>query len=101
MSNSSAIEILLSDHSGVYIPRDFADGFNMRKWHVTGENARILRKGPKHEYYWETWVEVTGSAYCKIGKHTWRLWQDGDLFAYCEELMTDEEYENFFGYPRD
>jgi len=33
--------------------------------------------------------------------HVWRLWQDGDLWAYCEELMTDAEYSNFFGEERE
>jgi hypothetical protein len=30
----------------------------------------------------------------------WRLYQDGDLFCYCEKLMTDEEYYDFFGEHR-
>lgn len=32
--------------------------------------------------------------------HAWRLYQDGDLFATCDELMSDEEYEELFGESR-
>jgi hypothetical protein len=96
----SGIHILLSDHHGVYVPQVFANGFSMRRWHVSGKDARLLRKGPSDEWYWETWDDVTANAWMKDGKHIWRLYQDGDLFAYCEELMNDEEYEGFFGEPR-
>lgn len=30
----------------------------------------------------------------------WQLYQDCDLWAYCDELMTDDEYRDFFGEDR-
>ena len=29
--------------------------------------------------------------------NAWHLYQDGDLWAYCPELMSNEEYKDFFG----
>ena len=95
----SGIEILLSDSRGVYIPRDFAlycedmDG-------VSAEDMEILKAGPDAEWYWEAWDSVLSNAKREINGKVWRLYQDGDLFAYCEELMTDEEYYGFFGEHR-
>jgi hypothetical protein len=59
----SGIHILLSDHHGVYVPQVFANGFSMRRWHVSGKDARLLRKGPSDEWYWETWDDVTANAW--------------------------------------
>lgn len=36
-----------------------------------------------------------------VDGHEWFLYQDGDLWAVCPELLTDEEYENFFGESRE
>jgi hypothetical protein len=96
---SNGIELLISDTHGIYIPQRWAmycqdmDG-------VRPENMEILKKGPDHPWYWEAWDEVLGLAHSIIDGKKWYLWQDGDLFAVCDELMTDEEYENFFGEER-
>jgi hypothetical protein len=99
VSMSLGLELLLSDSRGVYIPRDWAmycqdmDG-------VSAEDMEILKAGPDHEWYWEAWDSVLSNAHGVVNGKTWRLWQDGDLWAYCEDLMTDEEYKNFFGEER-
>jgi hypothetical protein len=96
----SGIEILLSDNRGVYIPRDFAD-FGGNWDSVTAEDIEILQAGPDTEGYWDAWDAVTRDAsYTDEKGNVWRLYQDGDLFAYCEELMDDEEYEDFYGEAR-
>ena len=95
----SGLELLISDNRGIYIPRDFAmyhedmDG-------VLAEDMEILKSGPDHEHYWEAWDSVLQNATATHNGKVWRLSQDGDLWAYCEELMTDEEYYNFFGEHR-
>ena len=96
----SGLNLLLSDARGVYIPRDFADF--AEHWNgVTPEDLEILRAGPDHQDYWDAWSMVTIDAhYVDSDGNVWRLWQDGDLWAYCEKLMTDEEYNDFFGGPR-
>ena len=86
----SGIEILMSDNRGVYIPRDFAEGFD--GWSgINIEDLEILKKGPDVDWYWEAWDNVLNDAFHndKDG-FTWRLYQDGDLFAICDQLMTNE-----------
>lgn len=96
----SGIEILLGDNRGIYIPQNFADGFD--GWSgINIEDLEILEKGPEEECYWEAWDCVLRDAfYVDKEGHNWRLYQDGDLFAICDELMTNEEYKDFFGEER-
>lgn len=97
---SNGIELLLTDARGIYIPRDFAMYFEDMD-HVSDEDMEILKAGPDHEQYWDAWDAVLQNASNVVNGKVWRLYQDGDLFAYCEELMTDEEYQNFFGFERE
>ena len=99
----SGMELILSDRRGVYIPRDFAEivragtcwsGYN-------DKDIEILLQGPDHEWYWEAWDSVLMSTrFTDSRDRTWHLSQDGDLWVFCEELMDDEEYYNFFGEHR-
>ena len=94
----SGIEILLNDHRGIYIPRDFVNYFD--EWNISKENIECLKKGPNpdNDHYWDTWSDVLNEAYFidKNGNR-WQLYQDGDLFTYCESLMTDDEKKDLFG----
>lgn len=92
-----SIILMMSDSYGVYIPQNFIRDIDRDAWHVSPENAAILDTGPDVEYYWETWDDVLGSAYYVDGNNKYTLHQDGDLWALCPELMSNEEYENFFG----
>ena len=90
-------ELLLDDHHGIYIPQFFAEeffGFDG----IDQEDIEICRAGPDHEHYWEAWDAILSNAY-SIDKHghEWRLYQDGDLWIYCDELMTKEDNKNLFG----
>lgn len=52
--------------------------------------------GPDSETYWESWDSVLANAtYTDDEGNTWRLHQDGDLWCYCVDLMTNDEKENF------
>lgn len=100
----SGIKILLNDSRGVFIPRDFNDCFCMKSWGLKDDDSDLvtLREGPDNEWYWEAWDSVLNKAkYVDGNGYVWFLHQEGDLFAYCKELMTDEEYEDFFGDSRD
>ena len=101
MKKPDCLVLLLSDARGVYIPRDFVQGFNSKAWGVSNKDATILDQGPEHGWYWETWESVLNKAQCEHEGYTYRLHQDGDLWAYCDELMSDEEYENFWGESRE
>lgn len=97
----SGLKLLVSDRNGVYVPQMFANDHDLDLWNgIDSDDRETLLAGPDHELYWEAWDSVLSSAtFTHMGK-TWRLYQDGDLWAYCEELMTDEEYEDFFGERR-
>jgi len=96
----SGMNLLLSDSRGVYIPRDFAD-FGTHWDSVKAEDLEILAAGPDHEHYWDAWDDVLRSAtYTDGNDNVWHLSQDGDLWAVCPDLMTDEEYYGYFGEHR-
>jgi len=94
----TGIHLLLDDSRGVLIPEIFGKAFDENQWSVNPEDLKIIISGPDHEWYWEAWEAVLNTAsYTMPNGTVWRLHQDGDLFAICPELMTAEEYENFFG----
>jgi hypothetical protein len=95
----NAVCILMDGASGVYIPRDFAEGYTMSRWGLDPESweVKTCLEGPEAEGYWDAWVEILERAEFHDNGNVWRLHQDGDLWAICEELMTDYERENFFG----
>ena len=91
----SGIQLLLSDARGVYIPRDFCQNFDLCQWHTKKDYQDIL-SNPNNEFYWDYWDELLSNAYFvdELG-NKWELYQDGDLWAICHKLMTDEERVNF------
>lgn len=98
----SGMELLLDGNRGVYIPRYFADIVNSAVtdgWSgIDEEDLNIISSGPDHEHYWDAWDSVMSRAKFTDSKgNDWHLYQDGDLWLYCESLMTDNEYEDFFG----
>ena len=98
---SDGLKLLLTDARGVYIPINFAQCFDRKAWGLTKTDLIPLKKGPEHEWYWDAWDAVLNKAEFTCGEgHKWTLHQDGDLWAVCPELMTNEEYEEFFGEPK-
>ena len=99
----SGLSLLVNDSHGVYIPQAFVEDYDVTQWGFSEDNEDIktLQAGPEAEWYWEAWENVLSNAKFvdTNGKH-WHLSQDGDLWAYCEELMSDEEYEGFFDTPK-
>jgi len=99
-----AIKLLVSDARGIYIPQTFVEKFDVSEWGIPDEDGCLLtvRRGPEveNEGYWEAWDSILDRAEYDQHGFKFRLHQDGDLWAICEELMTDEEYENFFGEMR-
>ena len=95
----NAIQVLVEDRYGVYIPQAFAKNYDMSKWNnINQDDLNILLKGPwDNELYWEAWESILNNATYTNQDHTWYLYQDGDLFAVCDTMMTNEEYRNFYG----
>ena len=91
----NGLQLLLSDARGVYIPRDFCQNFDLCQWHVDNKYTHLL-SSPDNEWYWDYWDVVCSNAYFvdELG-NKWILLQDGDLWAVCYELLTDEERVSF------
>lgn len=84
-------KLLLDGARGIYIPKAFAENFDMAAWHVSEENAEILKAGPDHEDYWEIWDIVTSNAfYIDAAGVKWFLHGDNDLFAVTQEFFDME-----------
>jgi hypothetical protein len=93
------ITLILDDHRGIYIPRDFVEGFLFEGHDWTGidaEDIAILREGPDHDLYWDAWDVVTDNARITVDGKEFYLWQDGALFVIAVDLPEDEA-EEFFG----
>ena len=92
----SGIQLLLCASRGIYIPRDFVTSVDITQWE--GISYDVVRdcENAENEYYWDSWEMILNNArYTDKNGNVWQLMQDGDLWAYCFELMTDEEKENF------
>ncbi len=97
----SGIELLIDDRRCQYIPRDFVQGFNLEMFSGIRPEDVVTCGNPESDWYWEAWNNIVDNATYQEHGHTWHLYQDGALFAYCPELMTDSEHEEFFGEPRE
>ena len=90
------INLLLSDARGIYIPRDFVQGFDLTKWQGISESDAETCADPDNEWYWDSWECILNNAkYIHDDGRVFTLWQEGDLWAICYDSMTDEEKKNF------
>jgi hypothetical protein len=99
----SGIRILVNSGFGVYIPQAFADMPDSIEWGLTDKIRDVLLAGPDDDWeqYWDLWNDILGTAvYEDKDGNEWHVHQEGDVFAYCEDLMTDKEYKDFFGVTR-
>lgn len=96
---ATSYDLLISDRHGIYIPQLFAKNYDESKWrNIDPEDIKILQEGPENEWYWETWDSVMDSAeYVDEDNNVYKLHQDGDVWVYCHELMTEEDKSNLFG----
>jgi hypothetical protein len=100
-----AVNLILSDARGIYIPRDFlTDNDNQiawdhcAAWGLTKDNMHEWRAAvlPDSEIYWDAWQWVLEHAkFTDVDGSVFRLHQDGDLWGLCFERMTNEEKDNF------
>lgn len=95
---SKGIEILCDSHHGQYIPQIMINLLVDSGWQGIEKEDLNELQDPENEWYWEVWDLVEDNAYfVDENENRWQLHQEGDLFAYCEDLMTEEEKQNFFG----
>jgi hypothetical protein len=96
----NAVNLLITDAYGVYIPQRFVQEFLdpiRGSWQYVGDWPRgECAAGPYTDGYWEAWDEILNRAtYTDEDGHTYCLWQDGDLWLLDSSRMTDEEKRNF------
>lgn len=92
------IMLYLDDHRGIYIPRDFATV--TKRECVTGvdeSDLDILRAGPDHDLYWDSWDMV-----CRDARVTdprtgvvYTLYQDGALWLVPEGMEWCDKTESY------
>ena len=99
---TDSIQLLLDDNRGIYIPQNFVDEFKLELLSgINAEDVKTCQAGPEHEWYWDAWDNILNNASYQENGHTFTLHQDGALFGICDELMTDEEYRDYWGEERD
>lgn len=95
-SIKSGLACLLNDGHGIYIPAKFTEYHDPVAWGVAADDQKEL-SSPDNQYYWETWESVLNYAiYTDADGNKWHLYQEGDLYAVCYELLTDDE-KQFIG----
>lgn len=87
-----AVVILLGDFYGINLPMKFSTNLDLSLWHGLDNIDLDDLSSPDNQFYWETWQEVLDKAYfIDTQGNQFTLYQDGDLFVICDELMTKEE----------
>jgi hypothetical protein len=88
----SGIRILISSAFGIYIPGYFVRNYDMTQWSgIDQDDIDCVMEGVENPHYWDAWDNIVANAKYMENGNTWRLMQDGDLFAYCYDLMTEQE----------
>lgn len=81
-------ELFFDGNRGVYIPQHFAESIDPKDWTgIDPEDLDVLRKGPDHEFYWDSWTSVLDNAETKDGRV---LWQDGDLWLVARDKAIED-----------
>lgn len=96
---SKHLNLLCDSRNGVYIPQIMGSRLLEAGWTVPdADQVEVLNRGPDDEAYWEVWERVLdNAAFTDEAGNEWSLHHDGDLWAYCDALMTDEQRTEFFG----
>lgn len=98
----SGLSLMISDAHGVYIPQVFTQKYERDAWGTIDDwSWEACAAGPDADGYWDAWTAILDNAsHVDENGNLWFLHQDGDLWAYCDALLSEEEYENFFGEKR-
>lgn len=97
-----ALNLLVSDANGVYVPQVFAKAYDLSLWSgIDQEDIDIIDQGPDQEGYWDAWTNILSSATYQHGGDQYHLHQDGDLWAIDYVSISDAEYKEFFGEERE
>lgn len=86
-------QLLLDGNRGVYLPQQFATNYISDIPVQLREDFEILKYGPEHPDYWESWDDITLWLKPVINDKTYELYQDGDLWLIPEDEahLIDED----------
>lgn len=96
------VELLCDSHHGVHIPSIMIQRLVDAGWRNIPADAVEVLSSVDNEGYWDCWEEVLNNAEWHDAStgQVFKLHHDGDLFAYCPDSMTPQEYHHMFGeYP--
>lgn len=92
------MDLLIDSAHGVYIPQVFA---NIYGFLLDPKDVEILKQGPDHEWYWDTWSNVIDRDYAINGRGVTIVQsEDGDVWAmptalqYTMTIMPDTDTPN-------
>lgn len=78
-------QLLIDGAAGIYVPRNFYERFDFSEWNLNIADFSDL-SDPYKEHYWDAWQDVLDQAeHHDNDGRIWRLEQDGDLWAVCDE----------------
>lgn len=101
VAGGEGIRCIVDSSYGIYGPQYFATHYG-HAWGLSHDDRGVLKSGPDHSEYWETWESVLDSAtMTDSAGNEWRLYADSDIFAICDSLISDSEYLQFFGESRE
>ena len=94
---SDKLILLFDSRHGQYIPQLFINECLHNNWNLENVDIETLQN-PDNDGYWDEWEIVLNNAYY-VDKNgvKWSLYQDGDLWAIAYDLMTKNDYLEFFG----
>lgn len=91
---SKGVYLLVDSLHGQYIPQVFLERYP--EWKVSEFTKNEIQAGPDSEYYLDAWSDLIDDAtFTDPEGNVFTLYNDGDLWALCPALMTDEEKSNF------
>lgn len=66
---------------GIYAPRVFVwnYSFQLHEAGVSAQDLKILLRGPKHPYYWETWKRIRDNTVISIRGEKYSIVQGADI----------------------
>ena len=89
-----AVQLLLSDNRGIYIPKNFYNDFDLEKWNVSNIDLSDL-DNVYSDGYWDTWnIVLNNSFFISENGDKFNLYQDGDLWAVCYDKLTKGDKES-------
>ena len=97
MNKLNAVELLISDSHGIYIPKLFVEMIeNNNRWSNINKDDLSELDNPENEWYFDSWSNILDNAvFIAENGDKYILYQDGDLWALCYDKMTIEEKDNF------